>query len=76
VLIYQKRWVKLDAVYLKYFDNDKVRRDAPTYANTLPSSIQYVLWQQLQYIVCSMVVCSQSIHPSILFCLSKVGLRG
>uniref|UniRef100_H3CGP4 ArfGAP with RhoGAP domain, ankyrin repeat and PH domain 1 n=2 Tax=Tetraodon nigroviridis TaxID=99883 RepID=H3CGP4_TETNG len=59
--IYQKRWVKLDAVYLKYFDNDKVRRDAPTYANTLPSSIQYVLWQQLQYIVCSMVVCSQSV---------------
>lgn len=26
VLIYQKRWVKLDAFYLRYFDNEKVRR--------------------------------------------------
>lgn len=27
VLIYQKRWVKLDAFYLRYFDNEKVRAD-------------------------------------------------
>lgn len=63
VLIYQKRWVKLDAVYLKYFDNDKVRTDAPSYANTFSIQAAFCMCsgnsENTQYVTYGVCVCSQ-----------------
>lgn len=35
--IYQKRWVRLDADYLRYFDSNKVRAPSVPYVTLAPA---------------------------------------